>query len=408
MAHTVTDVSPNLGAVADSVTITGTGFGAAQGASTVAFNGTAVVTYTSWSDTSIVVVVPVGTTSGLVVVTVSGAVQTAYTTSWFELEDTTIRSVEDIRAQDERADTSPEDWRYADANDINEIANLINNVLAPSVNDFRLTLTTALPVTTADVTGATTIYLTPHKGNRIALYTGRHWAVHSSAEVSLALGTLTSGLNYDVFAYSVAGVVTLEALAWTNDTTRATALVRQDGIWSKTGALTRRYVGTFRTTSTTATEDSAAKRFLFNAENRVDRRMLVKETTDSWTYSTDTYRSANNSTANRLQFVLGLSEEPVQAEVSIQASNSGGSRAGAVAIGLDSTTVESSDYHGGTSGETAGISSRIFGGIDVSIAVGFHFLQWMERAEAVGTTTWYGDAAVPARVQGAIYGRVMA
>ncbi len=42
------------------------------------------------------------------------------------------------------------------------------------------------------------------------------------------------------------GTPTLEALVWTNDTTRATALVRQDGVWSKTGALTRRYLGTVR------------------------------------------------------------------------------------------------------------------------------------------------------------------
>ena len=33
-----------------------------------------------------------------------------------------------------------------------------------AVQDFRLTLTTAVPVTTADVTGATTVYCTPYKG----------------------------------------------------------------------------------------------------------------------------------------------------------------------------------------------------------------------------------------------------
>jgi hypothetical protein len=53
------------------VTITGTNFGATQGASTVKFNGTAA-TATSWSATSIVLAVPTGATTGNVVVTVGG------------------------------------------------------------------------------------------------------------------------------------------------------------------------------------------------------------------------------------------------------------------------------------------------------------------------------------------------
>lgn len=67
-------------------------------------------------------------------------------------------------------------------------------------NGFRLTLTTATPVTTSDVTAATTIYLTPYLSNEIAIYGGASWAIYTSAEVSIALGTLTSGKNYDIFA----------------------------------------------------------------------------------------------------------------------------------------------------------------------------------------------------------------
>ena len=65
-------LSPASGPVGTSVEITGTSFGAMQGTSTVEFNGTAVVTPTSWSDTSITVPVPVGATTGDVVVTVEG------------------------------------------------------------------------------------------------------------------------------------------------------------------------------------------------------------------------------------------------------------------------------------------------------------------------------------------------
>jgi hypothetical protein len=58
-------------AVGTPVTISGTNFGATQGTSTVKFNGTAA-TPSSWSATSIVVLVPAGATSGNVVVTVGG------------------------------------------------------------------------------------------------------------------------------------------------------------------------------------------------------------------------------------------------------------------------------------------------------------------------------------------------
>ena len=65
----ITSLSPEEGAVGASVTVTGTGFGAAQGNSTASFNGVAGVP-TSWSETAIQVPVPEGAASGPVVVTV--------------------------------------------------------------------------------------------------------------------------------------------------------------------------------------------------------------------------------------------------------------------------------------------------------------------------------------------------
>jgi IPT/TIG domain len=67
----ISSVFPTAGPVGTSVTITGFGFGATQGASTVTFNGTAA-TVSSWSATSITVTVPAGATTGNVVVTVGG------------------------------------------------------------------------------------------------------------------------------------------------------------------------------------------------------------------------------------------------------------------------------------------------------------------------------------------------
>ena len=68
-APSITSLNPTVGPIGASVTISGANFGAAQGASTVAFNGIAT-TATSWTTTSIGVAVPTGATSGSVVVTV--------------------------------------------------------------------------------------------------------------------------------------------------------------------------------------------------------------------------------------------------------------------------------------------------------------------------------------------------
>jgi hypothetical protein len=69
----ITAFSPNSAPVGALVTVIGANFGAAQGASTVTFNGTSA-TPTKWSATSITVPVPSGATTGSVVVTVGGQV----------------------------------------------------------------------------------------------------------------------------------------------------------------------------------------------------------------------------------------------------------------------------------------------------------------------------------------------
>jgi len=72
----ISSLAPSAGAVGASVTISGTAFGIATG--TVSFNGTAA-TVSSWSDTSIVVQVPTGATTGSVVVTANGVASNGVT-----------------------------------------------------------------------------------------------------------------------------------------------------------------------------------------------------------------------------------------------------------------------------------------------------------------------------------------
>jgi hypothetical protein len=66
----ITSLSPVLGTVGTTVTIAGANFGAAQGASTVTFHGTPAGTANNWSATSITVPVPMGATTGNIVVNI--------------------------------------------------------------------------------------------------------------------------------------------------------------------------------------------------------------------------------------------------------------------------------------------------------------------------------------------------
>lgn len=68
---TVNQLSPNVGPVATTVTISGANFGGLQGTNTVTFNGQAA-TVSSWGPNSIVTSVPASATTGPVIVTVNG------------------------------------------------------------------------------------------------------------------------------------------------------------------------------------------------------------------------------------------------------------------------------------------------------------------------------------------------
>lgn len=264
----------------------------------------------------------------------------------------------------------------------------------------RLTLSSGVPVTTSDVTGATNVYYTPYLHNVIVLWDGNRWVPVEFSEVTQALGTVNSGRPYDVFAYLSAGALATEILTWTNDTTRGTGISLQDGRYCKTGDKTRLYLGTFRTTSTTTTEDSAGgahqaggKRFLWNMYNRVERMLSVIDTTDTWTYKTATTRQAQAAAGNKVECVLGLAGQALHAMVSAHIFNQTGTSTGRVGVGLDTTSAFSGyPSESGNAIGTAAIWQQIIGRYDGYPAEGYHYLSWNENGGGTsGTQLWLGD-----------------
>lgn len=282
---------------------------------------------------------------------------------------------------------------------------------APICNG-RLTLTTGVPVTIADVLAATIVYFTPYVGNRISTFNGSVWNTSVFSEKSVSVPG-TTNKPFDVFI--VDGTLALETVDWSDDLTRATNIALQDGVFVKSTDHTRRYLGTGRTTAVAGQcEKSHSLCYLYNYYNQKPHFMFAVEPADSWTYTIATYRQANANTANQFSAVIGVQETLVSARVDAVGRNDAGGGAGtffSVGIGVDSSTVNSAKVM------TAVGSSTIGAGFSFPIAgvsaiykdyppIGKHDFRWLEISQAVGTTIWFGDNGV-AYVQSGITGELL-
>jgi hypothetical protein len=206
----------------------------------------------------------------------------------------------------------------------------------------RLTLTSGVPVTTADVSGST-IYYTPYLCNSLTIWDGTKYVRNTFAETSLALGSMVANRPYDIFGFLIGSTLVLEAIAWTNNTTRASAITISEGMWLKASD-GRLLLGTIYTTSSSTTEDSAGgsvsqvggKRFVSNVYNRRPRHSVVFDASSLWTYTNHSvWRVADGATSpsNCIEWVNALPEQ--NADMSIIATMYVGSSVGnAASIGV--------------------------------------------------------------------------
>src|SRR5215471_4547097 len=324
----------------------------------------------------------------------------------------------------------------------------------------RLTLSSdaTFPISTSDITGASTLYFTPYKGNKICLYDGTYWLPYKFSQImsTVAFGTIvttgtttnasavvtaipsTTGMdigmpitgggivagskiksvdtssqvtltanangtasgatitvtkaNHDIFIYDNSGTLTLEYVAWLNNTTRSTNLSVQDGVYVKSGDATRRYLGTIRASTSTTTEDSKQNRSVWNCYNRIKRPMFVVDPAINWTYSTlSTWRIANNNANNYIQFVAGLTEDPIMCDVICNIV--GNNDSACVGIGFDtnpsgslSNIIRSGDSYNSGAAQNMGMTHAHF---EDTMTIGWHRIYWLEFAR-VGSPIFQG------------------
>ena len=84
----------------------------------------------------------------------------------------------------------------------------------------RLTLSSGVAVTTADVTAVTVLRYTPYVHNLITLWTGMEWLPVAFKELSYDTAGFTAN-NYDIFAkLNSAGIAAIETpIGWSSATT---------------------------------------------------------------------------------------------------------------------------------------------------------------------------------------------
>jgi len=262
------------------------------------------------------------------------------------------------------------------------------------VSEGRLTLSSGVPVPAGDVSGST-LYFTPHKGNRVRLYTGGAWKIYTFSEISLTLTAPAAGTYayYDVWLYDSAGNPTLGlSAAWTNATTRADALATQDGVKVKSADHSRLWLGSVCLVGDANVCYQVSRvRFVYNAYNKVLFPVVVTDSTTQWTSTDTAWHMARLSSGNRLEVMLGDADNLLFLDgLSFYTSSVAGSFAG-VAVAEDNITIPTSTTIARLDITTANLGFTVTCKLSKLAPLGYHYYQWLERACATGTTTFFGS-----------------
>ena len=172
-------------------------------------------------------------------------------------------------------------------------------------------------------------------------------------------------------------------------------LALHNGYLVKSGDATRRYVGTFSATGTGTTEDSgnrgsatACNRNLWNYYNRQRRQIRIIDTNSNWAFS-GTWTSWDSNSGNRVNFVVGVSEETVN--LAFTALGSTGTGSWEIGIGLDTFAGNSASIfpQSNSPNVNPGINYAEY---DDFPGIGLHYLQLVRQSSA--TATYFGGPSV--------------
>lgn len=298
------------------------------------------------------------------------------------------------------------------------LADIFSALGSPSFGG-RITLTSATPVLTATVSGATTVYFTPYNGNMIPIYDGTTFDFTDFSEMSQATTDATespaavgASSNYDIFVWNDAG--TLRATrgpAWSSATSRGTGAgttelqllsgiyVNKVAITNGPGANLGTYVGSIRSNASStidwtlggsASGGSAAVLNVWNYYNRVNVQTRVTDSGVTYSYASSTIRAKRGSATNRITFLSGLAEDAIYVgNLTTCVSNS--TAGGGGGIGLDTTTAFSGGQAYMFNANGSNVQVPCTSAITIAPQIGSHFVSSNEWS-SVATTNFDNDS----------------
>ena len=303
----------------------------------------------------------------------------------------------------------------------------------------RITLTANTPVMTATATAQTTLRYDCYIGSNVPYYNGSVDLIDtvSSCEVTDAMvsaasaGQVVNNNVYDVWwVHSGANRICLAMSAssgggggWSSDsggsnTARGTGYSQLDRTtrpyvtnknsiancfngstnYGSVSANQATYLGSIYATANgqTGMNFAAAPASgggnpilgVYNAYNRVQVFSLSQDNTSSWTYTTASWRAANNSAANRISWVDGLQQSNISCSYTLPVNPEAGTPAG-TGVDLDSSTATPTS----PAGSAAGITT--FANYQTAMAyflpvIGVHFAQAVEISDGTHAAIFYG------------------
>ena len=308
-------------------------------------------------------------------------------------------------------------------------------LIAPSQADAqiyppggRLTLVSDTPVMTADNSNATTIYYASYSGNNVPYSTGTTLQnAGFASQLTLTLNSsLQSGSIYDIFLLNNSGTLILcTGPAWNSPTSRGTGagttqLSLLNGLavnantisscmnggtsWSvstKTGL----YLGSVYMTATGQTsmqlKPAAAAHGtsnvlgLWNAYNRVRMTAYSRDSTSNWSYSTATWRAADNSTSNRILFIDGLQQSQITGDYSVMIANSLSAVGAYIGLNVDSSATTPNITSTGATASSQTTASQLNVTETFYPLLGQHYVQAVEYVSdgagaSICCATFYG------------------
>lgn len=230
----------------------------------------------------------------------------------------------------------------------------------------------------------------PDKSNRVFCFESSVWKPKTIADagITVACTGLTASTAYYLYVYDSDANGTADALDLST-----TGTTTQNGVLVKSGATSRLLIALCRTDGSgnvLTTAQDASQQLVCNIYNKRLIGLVKSDATSSWTYNSTTFRSGNNSTSNRVQFVSD-GGSGVVAILSASAAGDASNGYGILGLGLDSTSTNSASINPAMASNSGGLVAPSLAVYIGTPSSGFHFIQWLEAASA-GTVTFIGTA----------------